>query len=266
MRELACGNRPTALTRSLSSFLVENNCTTIGQGVVFLHKYLFKYHRSEFIYKSILLNKIVFGRHSPHTCTAFEELPIGDSIADFVIINGNATVYEIKTDLDTLRRLDAQVFDYYSAFENVVIVCGNTNYGEIAERYRDSSLGIIVLSDRGTLSVKQKPSPVRSLLSHKSMFNILRKAERDAVLEEMGVKLNPVAPVFHYEDRLKKFEKMPLEDAYESCIKLLKRRGRYIDAGAIESLPRELWMLGYFTGITSAESDAVNGRLSKSLL
>lgn len=57
-------------------------------------------HRNEYVYKNVLLNRIVMGRHSTRTSTAFTEVPIGDSIADFLIINGKATVYEIKTDLE----------------------------------------------------------------------------------------------------------------------------------------------------------------------
>lgn len=40
---------------------------------------------------------------------ALTELPIGDSKADFIMINGRGVVYEIKTDLDNLNRLNSQL-------------------------------------------------------------------------------------------------------------------------------------------------------------
>ena len=46
-------------------------------------------------------------------CLALTELPVGDSKADFIMINGRGVVYEIKTDLDNLLRLENQIRDYY---------------------------------------------------------------------------------------------------------------------------------------------------------
>lgn len=46
-----------------------------------------------------------------NTTTALTEIAIAKSKADFVLINGKAVVYEIKTELDNLERLSAQVDD-----------------------------------------------------------------------------------------------------------------------------------------------------------
>lgn len=262
MRELANDSQPEALSPALASFLASQGCATLEDGVRCLYGYLFRHHRSEYIFKATLLNKIVFGRHSPRTSTAFEELPVGNSIADFVVINGKATVYEIKTDLDTLRRLDAQIGDYYAAFDNVVIVCGSHNVQEVLSRYGESSVGVCLLTDRGALSMKKEPDPVASCLSHKAMFDILRKGERDEVLKRLGMDPRPVAPVFHYTARLAEFEKVSTGRAYEAFKEVLKQRGRQVDGSAIEGLPKELRMLGYFTGVSEGGSEIVKARLA----
>ena len=50
----------------------------------------------------------MLGIHSLNTTSAIVELPIVDSIADFILFNGKAVVYEIKTELDSLERLEGQ--------------------------------------------------------------------------------------------------------------------------------------------------------------
>lgn len=56
-------------------------------------------YRNEYYYKNTLLNKLLLGIHSVNTTTALTEFPIAKSKADFVLINGKAVVYEIKTEL-----------------------------------------------------------------------------------------------------------------------------------------------------------------------
>ena len=60
-------------------------------------------YRNEYFYKNTLLNKLLLGVHSVNTTTALTEVAIAKSKADFVLINGKAVVYEIKTELDNLE-------------------------------------------------------------------------------------------------------------------------------------------------------------------
>ena len=52
----------------------------------------------------------------------FSQVRIGHSIADFVMINGEGRVYEIKSDLDNFDRLYDQLRDYYRAFSKVSVL------------------------------------------------------------------------------------------------------------------------------------------------
>ena len=78
-------------------------------------------YRNEYYYKNTLLNKLLLGVHSINTTTALTEIPIAKSKADFVLINGKAVVYEIKTELDNFDRLESQISDYYKAFDHVAV-------------------------------------------------------------------------------------------------------------------------------------------------
>lgn len=91
-------------------------------------------YRNEYYYKNTLLNKLLLGVHSVNTTTALTEIPIAKSKADFVLINGKAVVYEIKTELDNLERLESQINDYFKAFDHVAVVTYNENVTAIQKR------------------------------------------------------------------------------------------------------------------------------------
>ena len=72
-----------------------------------------------------------------NTTTALTEIPIAKSKADFVLINGKAVVYEIKTELDNFDRLENQINDYYKAFDHVAVVTCKRKSSGIEEKDRN---------------------------------------------------------------------------------------------------------------------------------
>lgn len=68
-----------------------------------VYKILLKNYRNEYIYRSIIIKKILLGIHSLNTAHLINECRVGNSKADCVILNGTSTVYEIKTQFDTFR-------------------------------------------------------------------------------------------------------------------------------------------------------------------
>lgn len=56
------------------------------------------------------------------------EFNIGSSRLDYARINGHSYAYEIKTELDSLDKLEKQVTDYSKAFDYVQVVCHPDHY------------------------------------------------------------------------------------------------------------------------------------------
>lgn len=75
--------------------------------------------RDEYIYRSAITKKILLGKHSLRTASMLNEFRVGNSKADLVILNGTATVYEIKSERDSLARLVNQIKDYKRVFSAV---------------------------------------------------------------------------------------------------------------------------------------------------
>lgn len=112
---------------------------------------LWNNYRSEYIYKNELLSKIVFGRHSPKTASFLSEFRVANSIADAVIFNGTSTVYEIKTEYDSLDRLRAQIEDYRKVFDYSYVVTSKSRLKAV-EAITPHNVGILFLSERGAIS------------------------------------------------------------------------------------------------------------------
>ena len=192
-------------------------------------------YRNEYYYKNTLLNKLLLGIHSVNTTTALTEIPIAKSKADFVLINGKAVVYEIKTELDNLERLESQINDYFKAFDHVAVVTYNENVTAIQKKIDSigKPVGIYVLQNRGTIKTIQKPEKYRNALDSK----IIYKFE-------------------YYSECRKLFEKMPIEESYEWVLKLLKKRTKIIK-NEYKEIPYELKFLAYFMDLKSEDYEKI---------
>ena len=91
-------------------------------------------NKNEYFYKNILLDKLLFKAHNPETTVALTEIPIAQSIADFILINGKAVVYEIKTEFDNFDRLESQITAYFKAFDNVCVVTAESSLATLLKK------------------------------------------------------------------------------------------------------------------------------------
>ena len=66
-------------------------------------------------------------------CYVFEEftVPSGKARADVVAVNGHVIAYEIKSDYDSLKRLETQVPEYDLNFEMIYIVLGRKLFNKL---------------------------------------------------------------------------------------------------------------------------------------
>lgn len=212
-----------------------------------LYRYLQENYRNEYFYKNTLFNKQILGKHSLNTTTALTEVPIHKSKADFIKINGKAVVYEIKTELDSLERLELQLEDYYKAFTIVNVVTSESNVEKVRELVDGTNTGIIVLTKRNQFSERKKAIEDASGLDKEAMFKVLRKYEFETVIEKNYGFLPETKPVFYYNECFKLFSQIPLEKVYELFITELKKRNHLHVQDYLKFVPYELRFLVYFS-------------------
>lgn len=217
-----------------------------------------KEYRNEYFYKNTLLNKLLLGRHSLNTTTALTEVPIYNSKADFVLINGRAIVYEIKTELDTFERLDSQINDYYKAFNNVCVVTCESNYKKISAILENTNVGICILTNRNTISERKKSIEDNSKLDYETMFKVLRKKEFESILLKHYGELPNTTQVKYYSECFEKFKEIEIIEAYQYMIKELKKRNRIEVNEYNKYIPKELKFIAYFGNYKKGDYEKLN--------
>lgn len=143
---------------------------------------LTKHYRSEYVYKNELVSRVVFGRHSPRTTSFQTEFRVGSSIADAVVFNGTSTVYEVKTELDGLQRLQDQLAAYRSVFDRIFVVTHETGVDAVL-RAAPSAVGVLQLTRRGSLKGVRESRANAQNVSPLAIFNTLRRYEYLDILE-----------------------------------------------------------------------------------
>jgi len=220
----------------------KNNADLISE----IYSYMRKNYRNEYFYKNTLLNKLLLGVHKPTTTTALTEIPVGKSKADFILINGKAIVYEIKTALDTFERLESQLSDYYKAFDHVAVVTDSKNRTTIERILSNTPVGIYLMTERDQISVLKKPTRYSEKLSASEIFKVMNKDEYESVLMQIYSELPEVAPVWYYTKCQEMFCGVDLSVSYPLFLKELKKRNKII-IEQYKNVPYELKTLVYFS-------------------
>lgn len=229
-----------------------------------IYKYMSKNYRNEYFYQNTLFNKLLLGRHSLNTTTALTQIPIGNAKADFIMINGKAVVYEIKTELDSFERLENQLKNYYKGFNYVCVVTCEKNYKKLLEMLKGTKIGIYILTSENRVSIRVKPQMNNEYLEHEVIFKYLRKEEFENILLKYYKELPKVTPVFYYEECFKYIKKIPIDKFYTEAIIQLKKRQK-INQENFDKIPYELKSLIYFYNPSVKEYKKLNDFLKMSL-
>lgn len=217
-----------------------------------IYSYLDKQYRNEYYYKNTLINKLIVNVHRMRTTVALTEVPIAKSKADFIMINGKAVVYEIKTALDTFDRLHSQIEDYYKAFDHVCVVTSEDQSKELIKQLHSTPLGIYVLTKRNTIKRLKEPERYTDKLDVDCLFKVLNKPEYEELVKKLHGSLPNVTPVKFYGECKKIVHTYSLDDIYPIFLEILKKRNR-IDISEYNTVPEALHFLVYFAKYKTAD-------------
>ncbi len=227
-----------------------------------IYQYLGKSYRNEYFYKNSLLNKLIIGAHRINTTTALTEVPVAKSKADFIMINGKAVVYEIKTELDSFDRLETQLSDYYKAFDHVCVVTSQEQSKELLSKFANTPVGVYVLSDRNTLQKVKEPEAYREKLDKEVIFKILNKPEYESIVLQIQNSLPDVTPVKYYRECKNILCNLSIDEMYDLFLKELKKRNK-IEKIDLSSIPYALRFLVYFSKFQKSQIEELDEYLNK---
>ncbi len=129
--------------------------------------------------------------HSDSKTMVVDELGLnhGKSRADIAIINGRLIGYEIKSDLDSLRRLNEQIVSYNVIFDRVYLIVTPLHLKNI-EAMLPEWWGIISAYEgqRGAIHFKNIRSPKKNPnVDNHAVAKLLWRNEAQEILSSLGV-------------------------------------------------------------------------------
>lgn len=242
--ELArCGK--SALFRRLlcASTLLESVCAEQSVGHLFDIAYqmlLKNQYRHEYVYKNAIVRNILLGRFSLNTATVLAEFRVGTCKLDLGILNSESIAYEIKSEYDTLSRLEQQTVEYMKMFESVFVVTCSTQLDSVLKLIPDE-VGVMILNDRYNLSIERKAIRNQSRIIPTTVFDSIRVVELRELLLRNNLSIPRVPNTMERRLCVEKLSKLPPRQISESLCQTLKSsRTKSHLARVIRELPKSM--------------------------
>lgn len=141
----------------------------------YVYNSLRKQYKNEYIYKNTIINELLIKGYGVKDSVLINEFRVSNSIADIVMFNGTSKAFEIKTELDTDKRLVNQLSDYSKIFKESYIV----THESLIDKYlkaADSQYGVISLVETSRSLKLEEIRPARIDISIDS--SVLMKSLR----------------------------------------------------------------------------------------
>lgn len=196
--------------------------------------------RDEYIYKAILTRRILMGKHSLQSASMLTEFRVGECKADLAILNGTATVYEVKSERDSLCRLEQQVTAYAKVFAQVYVVAGEKHIDAVIASV-PRAVGVMKINCRQGISTLRAAADRPERTSPAAIFDSIRTLEARTILESQGVVI-PAVPNTELHFVLRElFVRLPPRIAHQGMVRVLKQtRNLFPLSGLVRKLPHSL--------------------------
>lgn len=195
----------------------------LSRGLEATYCYLQQHYRCEYVYKNEIANQLLLARHNDNSATLLRELASDTSIADIVIVNGNTTAYEIKTELDNFDRLEGQLVSYQGLYDHVYLVT-HPKAVATAERSLPAHVGLIIMGDGAQLTTARESSSLAPLFDPSKAVLSLRQAELVAAYERREGKLPAMGTALVWSYCHDWYTSLPQEQAHVVFYESLKSR------------------------------------------
>jgi len=221
-------------------------------------------YRHEYIYKAALTHKILLGKHSLHTASMINEFRVGECKADVAILNGTATVYEVKSERDSLARLERQIRAYARVFAKVYVIASESHIRAVLNSVPES-VGILCLNRRHQISTLREALDQPEQTSPEAIFDAIRTEEARLILSSCGISVPNVPNTELHRVLRQAFVKLDPIQAHEGMVRVLKRTRNLLPLSAlVDQLPLSLQTAALSVPLRKADHDrlvaAVNTR------
>lgn len=178
-------------------------------------------YRHEYIYKAALTHNILLGIHGLKNASMLTEFRVRECKADVAILNGTSTVYEIKSERDSLSRLERQVAAYAKVFAKVYVVAAEEHVSSVLGSV-PSYVGVMRLSKRYQISRLREALDQPERTRPDVIFNSIRTQEARLILLALGVQI-PLIPNTELNGALRElFVRLKPREAHDGMVRVLR--------------------------------------------
>ncbi len=256
-RELAKKGQSALFTRLLKDAGIFDQLApsaTVGEAFDFAFNILnVAGHRDEYIYRAAISQKVLLGTHSLRTASMLNEFRIGNSKADVVILNGTATVYEIKSERDSLVRLANQVENYKRVFAKVNVIASEGHIEGVLEKVPED-VGVMCLSKRYQITTMREAAHCPERICPATVSDSLRISESIEILSAMGISVPDLPNTKRHGAVRELFATLDPAALHVELVQTLKRTRDLSPLGDyIDRLPKSLQAAGLSVSVRQSD-------------
>jgi hypothetical protein len=243
-REMASKGRSPLFARLFELSGIADRClgdTTVGGAFdITFGKLRAVGRRDEYIYRSALTHNILLGKHSLNTACMLTEFRAGSCKADVAILNGTATVYEIKSERDSLSRLANQIENYKKVFAKVYVIASEGHVKGVIDTV-PHDVGVMMLGPRYHITTVREAEERADRICPATVFEGLRSAEAVAILKRLKVAVPSVPNTQRHASMRAVFAELDPTAVHDAMVTTLKGTRDLAPLGnLISNLPRSL--------------------------
>ncbi|MBU1369531.1 MAG: sce7726 family protein [Bacteroidetes bacterium] len=187
------------------------------------------HYRTEYILKNEFLNHQLIKEVKTTDAQVFSEFRVGNAIADLALFNGHSTAFEIKTELDSDRRLFGQIENYKKVFNRIFLIVPASKLSLYEKT--DRSTGLIVFhfdKDRNKHFEVHRKADVCWDIEPETMMASLHTNEYKAIVNKhFGVVMGLTA-FNQYERCLGLIRQIPVQTFNTLFIEQIKERNQRV--------------------------------------
>lgn len=202
---------------------------------------LSKNYRNEYLYKNSFINNLLLKEYGVKNTIAINEFRVGNSIADIVLFNGSSKAFEIKTELDSKRRLKSQIADYTEIFDECYIITDES----LIEKYSNENdlVGLIALQKfpRSIKMTEVRKAKKNEAINPETLIRCIRTSEYKSIVQQFYGKLPEMNSFNMFDVCLQLIKEIPLDALRTLFIDVLKTRKT--NTALLKSFEKELRQL-----------------------
>lgn len=238
---------------------------TVGEFLEWLYDNMSSHYRNEYIYKNAIANKILLGKYSLNTSYMLTEFRVENCRADVVVLNGTSNAYEIKSEYDSLDRIQSQVNSYIKMFDLVNVITSCSQIEKVGAGL-PVEIGLLGLTSKYTIRTFREAASLKNKVKPEVIFDSLRKSEYLKIIKKVFGFVPDVPNTRIYGECRELFCSLAPEVAHDEMVRVLRMRGnKKILKDIIFDIPQSLRAYVIDSSIDDKKAKKFEEMLSKKL-